>query len=395
MKDVTRLIKIKKTMAVTLALLLLLGGLSSCGKKAEPESKAPPAPEDTIALDWAEDSLCAVGVVANGVIFFESGWKAYEEKYELDLDDIDSVSTEEGYETFLIIPRYPECEVIIESLKTSGSRQVPDKVIKDGEGLTLLTCNVSDIRSNARVTIRNGDEEAVFEPQIDPAGDYAEPQLTGLPSNVIDISLPPVKDASRFLGEWEMLVENGDTTFVYNLLFNDDGTMRYYAGYYLSDIAESFTGKWIYKGEKDGGAEVVFDLKSDEDSHAQKGTYLLEVTNGGAIDLRFISGKSLLYDMVKNKSYSFFQVLGNYAGPSNVDEAFDYLYDYLKTNVSNLPKDFAIMDDGEEYISGENFWIFMVGEDSPEKFTTLYHYAVSPSGRILCMDFLSGDWEDI
>lgn len=269
--------KVKKIISVILTLTLILGLMSACGKK-EPE----PVKDTSFAgIEWPEGSLCAVGVVSDGIVDFEAGFRSYKEKYSLNLEDIDTLSTDRGYETFLIIPRYPESEVIIESLDTSGAEQVPEKTIKEGTGLTLLTCNVSEIRSNARVTILYGEEEAVFEPSIDLSRDYAtEPGLTGLPSNVYDISLPPGKSANRFSGDWEMAAKDGNKTFVYNLLLNKDGTVEYCAGQYLGDMDKSFAGKWTYNGEKGEYAEIELDLKSNTDSQALKGTYLMEVMDG-------------------------------------------------------------------------------------------------------------------
>ena len=54
----------------------------------------------------------------------------------------------------------------------------------------------------------------------------------------------------------------------------------------------------------------------------------------------------------------------------------------------------TVMKDGNETIDGEACWTFAAGTTSADgkKFTAMYHYAVSTTGRAWYMDISTGNW---
>ena len=56
----------------------------------------------------------------------------------------------------------------------------------------------------------------------------------------------------------------------------------------------------------------------------------------------------------------------------------------------------AIRDvDGMDTIRGEACVLFALGTEHPDQFVAEYYYAVSSSGAVYRMDYLTGEWEPI
>lgn len=79
-------------------------------------------------------------------------------------------------------------------------------------------------------------------------------------------------------------------------------------------------------------------------------------------------------------------------GPYTLEDAMALIINVMESRNEKAQK---LVASGDETIDGEHVFVIMAGEDSAdgEKFTAMYHYAVSDSGRVYVMDPLVGpDW---
>ena len=81
-------------------------------------------------------------------------------------------------------------------------------------------------------------------------------------------------------------------------------------------------------------------------------------------------------------------------------------YDYFGNEMDVLRAQSEVQDrlslgmvlrdvDGMETIRGEACVLFVLGTEHPDQFVSEYYYAVSPSGLVYRIDYLTGEWEPI
>ena len=56
---------------------------------------------------------------------------------------------------------------------------------------------------------------------------------------------------------------------------------------------------------------------------------------------------------------------------------------------------YAILPNGDDFISGEHVWLFDYGDSGAAQFVAEEHYAVGDSGAIFKMNILTGEYERI
>ncbi len=122
----------------------------------------------------------------------------------------------EGDEVYMIIPRYRESEVTIQ---TKGD--APEQLYhEDGEGSILLKTNLSDIHASTQVTIKLDDQEFVF----DPALDNAEGRLIRPNQGILDLSFYTSPDFNEF--KYDIFVFKGSWKTTYHNKQGEDKSIR-------------------------------------------------------------------------------------------------------------------------------------------------------------------------
>lgn len=91
---------------------------------------------------------------------------------------------------------------------------------------------------------------------------------------------------------------------------------------------------------------------------------------------------------------AFYSAHADVKGDEAISEeaAFELVKNTMKARGEKAP---VIVKTGDETIEGEHAFIFSAGSNSTDgkKFTAMYHYAVSDSGKVYYMDILKGaDW---
>lgn len=120
----------------------------------------------------------------------------------------------------------------------------------------------------------------------------------------------------------------------------------------------------------------------------------VSVTDGDGMrtmdeDIKHMTDEELK-EYIKNRNENQGRLLED-LGPYTLDEAMDLIQNVMDSRSEKAAK-FMVDDDT---INGEHAFIITAGEDSAdgEKFTALYHYAVTDSGRVYFLDPVSGpDW---
>lgn len=114
-----------------------------------------------------------------------------------------------------------------------------------------------------------------------------------------------------------------------------------------------------------------------------------------------------LPDYSRNGRRSFFPFTSGsvekfYLHPVAAGENYDYSGNEMDVLLAQsevqdrLSLGMALRDvDGMETIRGEACVLFALGTEHPDQFVAEYYYAVSPSGLVYRMDYLTGEWEPI
>ncbi len=98
----------------------------------------------------------------------EAGTAAVKEAYFSGLPggwpaETERVETEEWQEVYLLLPKYPGTLVTVQRLDVE---ELPVAELLTTEGPVLLCCNRSDVVPSTQVTVRYGDREIAFKPQL-------------------------------------------------------------------------------------------------------------------------------------------------------------------------------------------------------------------------------------
>ncbi len=91
-----------------------------------------------------------------------------QEKYFSGLDEqwpteLETVETEQWAEIYLLLPKYPDTMITVQSLDTE---EQPFAELISTSRPVLLRCNFSDVAASAQVTVKHGEKEVTFKPRI-------------------------------------------------------------------------------------------------------------------------------------------------------------------------------------------------------------------------------------
>ena len=126
----------------------------------------------------------------------------------------------------------------------------------------------------------------------------AEPTPTTAPTPTAE---PTPDPAAALQGcTWVTYAEtSGVEHFIFKLNFNDDGTMSYMAGWYMSEVAYQGTGTYTADGER-----ITYTLSSDSFEPAQMSGSIAYTLSDGQLTLSASEGDALTY-LLESGSLTF------------------------------------------------------------------------------------------
>ena len=126
----------------------------------------------------------------------------------------------------------------------------------------------------------------------------AEPTPTTAPTPTAE---PTPDPAAALQGcTWVAYAEtSGVEHFIFKLNFNDDGTMSYMAGWYMSEVAYQGTGAYTADGER-----ITYTLSSDSFEPAQMSGSIAYTLSDGQLTLSASEGDALTY-LLESGSLTF------------------------------------------------------------------------------------------
>lgn len=126
----------------------------------------------------------------------------------------------------------------------------------------------------------------------------AEPTPTTAPTPTAE---PTPDPAAALQGcTWVAYAEtSGVEHFIFKLNFNDDGTMSYMAGWYMSEVAYQGTGTYTADGER-----ITYTLSSDSFEPAQMSGSIAYTLSDGQLTLSASEGDALTY-LLESGSLTF------------------------------------------------------------------------------------------
>ena len=262
----------------------------------------------------------------------------------------------------------------------------------------ILRCNVSDLYSNVCVTAQKGKKEYTWLPYFLP---YADEIVTT--DGIVQLARDSGWITSGYLynmeGSWHCDTARTDDgkPFFYDVTFMTNGNAMpsyiWFYGGFLSGENEEIRFYW------DGSYMFC-------DSSENTMEFWLNTPDGirnGTIWLEWEGDRLMIYEM---EGEAFFPFTGGsveefYFHPMEATgETCDYsgIEDDLLMEqpevIEKLDQGMTLLETGGvEMIGGEACVIFAIGTEHPDHFVAEYHYAVSPSGEIYRMDYLTGEWE--
>lgn len=126
----------------------------------------------------------------------------------------------------------------------------------------------------------------------------AEPTPTAAPTPTAE---PTPDPAAALQGcTWVAYAEtSGVEHFIFKLNFNDDGTMSYMAGWYMSEVAYQGAGTYTADGER-----ITYTLSSDSFEPAQMSGSIAYALSDGQLTLSASEGDALTY-LLESGSLTF------------------------------------------------------------------------------------------
>lgn len=153
--------------------------LNGSRKTVQIESPAPP----TDSFNWDDGVVAAIAFLGyqnsnslNGKFedwpsVYDDYAKAYSIFADVPVSEVKTLVLS-GDEVYCIIPRYENTRIIVETLELQPENdneilmETGDVVFDDIAKSFVINCNVSDLLSNAQITIVTGDKEVSFSPSI-------------------------------------------------------------------------------------------------------------------------------------------------------------------------------------------------------------------------------------
>lgn len=130
----------------------------------------------------------------------------------------------------------------------------------------------------------------------------AAPTPTAEPTPTASPTAEPTPDPAAALQgcTWVTYAEtSGVEHFIFKLNFNDDGTMSYMAGWYMSEVAYQGTGTYTADGER-----ITYTLSSDSFEPAQMNGSIAYTLSDGQLTLSASEGDALTY-LLESGSLTF------------------------------------------------------------------------------------------
>ncbi len=130
----------------------------------------------------------------------------------------------------------------------------------------------------------------------------AAPTPTAEPTPTASPTAEPTPDPAAALQgcTWVAYAEtSGVEHFIFKLNFNDDGTMSYMAGWYMSEVAYQGTGTYTADGER-----ITYTLSSDSFEPAQMSGSIAYTLSDGQLTLSASEGDALTY-LLESGSLTF------------------------------------------------------------------------------------------
>ena len=183
---------------------------SSKDEQSDPDNGSGGSKELSGDIAWRDGDIAAAAYLAYGIgDELAVNKKLYSARYSFVNGAIDEVGSE-GYEYYYIVPRYPDCRIVVESLDSDGQTPVSTLYESKNEAVTvLLLANYSDIIPNTRVTVTYNGESVSFSPSLSLKGDGEI--MNPLPNGIREISVQPLRTYSPSgpdLNSWPKELEN-------------------------------------------------------------------------------------------------------------------------------------------------------------------------------------------
>ncbi|MDR2721735.1 MAG: hypothetical protein LBB35_02560 [Coriobacteriaceae bacterium] len=128
------------------------------------------------------------------------------------------------------------------------------------------------------------------EPPVDSSAttNGAEVEATEEPA---EIEVAEIETGENLAGTWECITESGSVEkFIFILTFSEESKVTYIAGWYQSEIAESFTGSFAVEN----GNALKLTMTNDNDSSTMDSAFLFDVLDD-RLTLTLQGGDSLTY----------------------------------------------------------------------------------------------------
>lgn len=309
-----------------------------------------------------------------------------------------------GDEWYVIVPAQEGWKMSIESCSWNDDFteiSTEDLLWESNDGLPLiLRCNLSDLYSNVRVTARKGSQEVSWHPYYLTYAGEIEP-TDGVMQLLSGSYIPEEGYLYGMEGSWycDSAKTDAGEPYFYSITFmtGEDGyplDMWYYGGLLdgeMEDIRFFWDGSYAYGDPL--GESLEFWLNTPDGT--RNGTILLEL-EGDCLTIHEMEGEAF-FPFTSGSVEKFYLHPVAAAG-----ENYDYSGNEMDVLLAQsevqdrLSLGMALRDvDGMETIRGEACVLFALGTEHPDQFVAEYYYAVSPSGLVYRMDYLTGEWEPI
>ena len=309
-----------------------------------------------------------------------------------------------GDEWYVIVPAEEGWKMSIESCSWNDDfteSSTEDLLWESSDGLPLiLRCNLSDLYSNVQVTARKGSREVSWHPYYLTYAGEIEP-TDGVMQLLSGSYIPEEGYLYGMEGSWycDSAQTDAGEPYFYSVTFmtGEDGyplDMWYYGGLLdgeMEDIRFFWDGCYAYGDPP--GESLEFWLNTPDGT--RNGRILLEL-EGDCLTIHEMEGEAF-FPFTRGSVEKFYLHPVAAAG-----ENYDYSGNEMDVLLAQsevqdrLSLGMAIRDvDGMETIRGEACVLFALGTEHPDQFVAEYYYAVSPSGLVYRMDYLTGEWEPI
>ena len=339
------------------------------------------------------------------------GKKEQREKGYPFLEDIpsDHIVEYDGDEWYAVVPAEDGWTFSVDacSWNTELTEAKKEKQIwTSADGLPfILRCNVSDLHSNVCVTAKKGDQEVCWYPYYILYAGEIQPT-----DGVVQLRAGSNMSVGGYLygmeGSWhcDSLKSYDGKPLFYDVSFWVDGqgnpTYIWFSGGNrngdMEEINFCWDGSYLSKGST---AEITndqeFEYWMNTPDGIRNGTIRLK-REGERLTIREAGGDAFL--PFTNSSVTEFYFTELRADGENCDyEGMELELLYAEPSIQEkLHNGMSVMEVEErETINGDSCLVFALGTNREDQFVAEEHYAVSTTGDIYQMDYLTGNWEPV